>query len=51
MPYFFAVPAITSSTPFANPRDGMILVDIGSVFSAIRRMRPSARMKIMSSEM
>src|ERR1700731_125462 len=31
MPYFFAVPAITSSTPFANPRDGMIRVDIGSV--------------------
>src|SRR3982074_2039626 len=51
MPYFFAVPAITSSTPFASPPDGMILVDSGSVFSAIRRIRPSARMKIMSSEM
>src|SRR6202158_1348567 len=51
IPYFFAVPAITSSTPFASPLDGMILVDCGSVFSAIRRIRPSARMKIMSSEM
>src|ERR1700687_3922600 len=51
MPYFFAVPPITSSTPFASPLDGMILVDCGSVFSAIRRIRPSARMKIMSSEM
>src|ERR1700681_1866962 len=50
IPYFFAVPAITSSTPFASPPDGMILVDCGSVFSAIRRIRPSARMKIMSSE-
>src|SRR6202165_2352167 len=51
IPYFFAVPAITSSTPFASPPDEMILVDCGSVFSAIRRIRPSARMKIMSSEM
>src|ERR1700738_932401 len=51
IPYFFAVPAITSSTPFANPLEGMILVDCGSVLSAIRRIRPSARMKIMSREM
>src|SRR6266550_2031450 len=51
IPYFFAVPAITSSTPFASPLEGMILVDCGSVFSAIRRIRPSARMKIMSREM
>src|SRR5712671_535299 len=51
MPYFCAVPAITSSTPFAGPPDEMILVDSGSVFSAILRMRPSARMKIMSSGM
>jgi hypothetical protein len=51
IPYFCAVPAITSSTPFANPPEGMILVDSGSVFSAIRRIRPSARMKIMSSGM
>src|ERR1700687_3412608 len=50
IPYFFAVPAITSSTPFASPPDAMMLVDCGSVFSAIRRMLPSARMKIMSSE-
>src|SRR5258707_2975123 len=51
MPYFFAVPAITSSTPFANPPDGMIFVDSGSVVSAIRRIRPSARVTIMSSRM
>src|SRR6476660_7291757 len=49
IPHFFAVPAITSSTPFAGPPDGMISVDSGSVFSAIRKIRPSARMKIMSS--
>jgi hypothetical protein len=42
---------MTSSTPLASPPDEMILVESGSVFSAIRRMRPSARMKIMSSEM
>src|SRR3954469_19088764 len=51
MPYFCAVPAGTSSTPRASPPDEMIRVDSGSVFSAMRRMRPSARMKIMSSEM
>src|SRR5581483_11284989 len=51
IPYFCAVPAITSSTPFASPLDGMILVDNGSVSSAIRRILPSERMKIMSSEM
>jgi hypothetical protein len=51
MPYFCAVPAITSSTPAANPPDGMILVDSVSVFWAMRRIRPSARMKIMSREM
>ncbi len=51
IPYFFAVPAITSSTPFAGPPEGMILVDSGSVFSAIRRIPPSARMKIMSRGM
>ena len=34
----------------ASPPEEMIFVDSGSVFSAIRRMRPSARMKIMSSE-
>ena len=42
IPYFLAVPPITSSTPFASPPDAMILVDRGSVFSAIRRIRPSA---------
>src|SRR6202171_2502316 len=51
IPYFFAVPAMTSSTPFAGPLEGMILVDCGSVLSAIRRIRPSARMKIIPSEM
>src|SRR5215212_6114542 len=50
MPYFLAVPATTSSTPFAGPPDEMILVDSGSVFSAIRKIRPSGRMKIMSRE-
>ena len=34
-----------------GPAGGNDLVDSGSVFSAIRRMRPSARMKIMSSDM
>ena len=35
MPYFCAVPAITSSTPLASPPEEMIFVDNGSVFSAI----------------
>src|SRR5260370_8473826 len=51
MPYFFAVPAITSSTPFANPPDGMIFVDSGSVFPAILRIPPSPRLKIIASGM
>src|SRR6266571_205290 len=38
MPYFLAVPAITSSTPLARPLEGMIFVDCGSVFSTIRRI-------------
>ena len=36
---------------FGGPPEEIILVDSGWVFSAIRRMRPSARMKIMSSDM
>ena len=31
-----------------GPPDGMSRVDSGSVFSAMRRMRPSPRIKIMS---
>ena len=38
MPYFWAVPAITSSTPLASPLDGMMRVDNGSVFWAMRRI-------------
>jgi len=37
--------------PLASPQRGMMAVDCGTVFSAMRRMRPSARMKIMSSGM
>src|SRR3569623_64132 len=50
MPTFRAVPAITSSTAFTGPPEEMIRSDIGSVFSAIRKIRPSAWMKIMSRE-
>jgi hypothetical protein len=51
MPSLRAVPAITSSTKRTGPPEGMTLVDIGSVFSAMRRIRPSPLMKIMSSGM
>jgi len=40
IPYFFAVPRNHLRTPFASPRDGMILVIGGSVCSALRRIRP-----------
>ena len=50
MPSFLAVPAATSSTARTCPPEGMILSDSVSVFSAIRRMRPSLWMKIMSRE-
>jgi len=50
MPSFFAVPAATSSTARTCPPEGMILSDSVSVLSAIRRMRPSLWMKIMSRD-
>src|SRR5712691_3186798 len=51
IPSLRAVPPITSSTARTGPPAAMILVDSGSVFSAMRWMRPSARMKIMSRGM
>jgi hypothetical protein len=51
MPILRAVPAMTSSTKRTGPFEGMTSVDIGLAFSAMRRMRPSALMKIMSSGM
>jgi hypothetical protein len=50
-PSLRAVPAITSSTARTGPPDGMSLSDIGCAFSATRRIRPSLRMKMISSEM
>ncbi len=50
MPSFRAVPAATSRTARTCPPEGMILSDSVSVFSAIRRMRPSLWMKIMSRD-
>jgi hypothetical protein len=41
IPSFLAVPAATSSTARTGPPEGMILRDSVSVFSAMRRMRPS----------
>src|SRR6185503_2219442 len=49
MPSFCDVPPITSRTARTGPLDGISRVDKGSVFSAMRKMRPSPRMKIMSS--
>src|ERR1041385_9029013 len=49
MPSLRDVPPMTSRTARTGPRDGIIRVDKGSVFSSIRRIRPSPRMKIMSS--
>src|SRR5450830_468899 len=51
MPSLRAVPPITSSTARTGPPDGIIRVDSGSVFSAMRKIRPSARMNSMSSGM
>jgi len=51
MPSFFAVPPITSSTARTGPPEGTSVSESGTVFSAMRRIRPSARMKIMSSGM
>jgi hypothetical protein len=51
MPSLRAVPPMTSSTARTGPPDGMRRSESGSAFSAIRRMRPSARMKIMSRGM
>src|SRR2546425_626893 len=51
IPSLRAVPPITSSTARTGPPAAMILVDSGSVFAAMRWMRPSARMKIMSRGM
>src|SRR5665811_2152387 len=50
-PSLRAVPPITSSTARTGPPDGIIRVDSGSVFSAMRKIRPSARMNSMSSGM
>src|SRR4029453_4269869 len=51
MPSFLAVPAFTSSTARTGPPEGTSASDSGTVFSAMRRMRPSPRIKIMSSGM
>jgi hypothetical protein len=50
MPSLRAVPPTTSSTARTGPPEGMIFSDSVSVFSAMRRMRPSLWMKIMSSD-
>jgi hypothetical protein len=50
IPSFRAVPAATSSTARTGPPEEMIFSDKVSVFSAMRRMRPSLWMKIMSSD-
>src|SRR6185312_7741352 len=49
MPSLRDVPPMTSNTARTAPRDGINRVDKGSVFSSIRSIRPSPRMKIMSS--
>ena len=51
IPSLRAVPPITSSTARTGPPEGTRRSESGSVFSAMRRMLPSARMKIMSSGM
>jgi hypothetical protein len=51
MPSLRAVPAITSRTARTGPPEGTGRSDNGSACSAMRRMRPSLRMKIMSSGM
>src|SRR5262245_39356803 len=48
MPSLRAVPAMTSSTARTGPPEVTSASESGSVFSAIRRMRPSPRMKIIS---
>ena len=49
IPSLRTVPPITSSTARTGPPEGTRRSESGSVFSAMRRMLPSARMKIMSS--
>src|SRR5499433_532569 len=49
MPSFLAVPPSTSSTARTGPPEGTSVSESGTVFSAMRKMRPSPRMKIMSS--
>ena len=51
IPSLRAVPPITSSTARTGPPDGTRRSESGSVFSAMRRMLPSALIKIMSSGM
>jgi len=51
IPSLRAVPPITSSTARTGPPEGIRRSESGSALSAIRRMRPSARMKIMSRGM
>src|SRR5262249_31084084 len=51
MPSLRAVPAMTSSTARTGPPEVTSASESGSVFSAIRRMRPSPRMKIISRGM
>ena len=50
IPSFLAVPATTSRTARTGPPEEMILSDSVWVFSAMRRMRPSLWMKIMSRD-
>src|SRR5438477_10327478 len=50
MPSLRAVPATTSSTARTGPPEGMSRSESGLVFSAMRKMRPSPVIKIISSD-
>lgn len=49
MPSLAAVPPLTSSTESTGSPEGIVRVESGSVFSAMRATVPSARMNSMSS--